>query len=475
MRKRRRDREIELEEMERLRSEEQRLREAAQYGDWMKKEEDYHIEQMKERSKIRLMERREKPIDLLAKNIILIDAFEAGDKVPSHLSSIPFLLSFLFSPSLMQSAATLSGVRASLSDPVALIQSHHMTVADLDSLIGDIDTYIQLEQLKSSSSNKSSPQKPSGIQSNIVFWQALKEVAAGERKKKRLSEERHGGSSRGPHKAVETDVHRVFANKDAAELKLLSEEIIRGIKDGTKADVEYWEIMAQEALLEAARLTARQCYSELVSRQLDIVAQLRQEANEAEAKDSAAANSEEQTDHRFLDGSETAAGPRVLDDSEVSLRMERMEAEKDFGDSEEKMRTTDEVQLSAKTYAWEDKYRPRKPRYFNRVRSGYDWNKYNATHYDHDNPPPKMVLGYKFNIFYPDLIDSMQTPQYFLEACDEPGFAVLRFHAGPPYEDIAFKLVNQQWDRNPRSGYRCVFERGVLQLHFNFKRHWYRR
>ena len=81
VRKRRRDREIEQEEMERLRSEEQRLREAAQYGDWMKKEEDYHIEQMKERSKIRLVERREKPIDLIAKNIILIDAFEAGDKV----------------------------------------------------------------------------------------------------------------------------------------------------------------------------------------------------------------------------------------------------------------------------------------------------------------------------------------------------------------------------------------------------------
>merc|ERR1712039_452075 len=23
-------------------------------------------------------------------------------------------------------------------------------------------------------------------------------------------------------------------------------------------------------------------------------------------------------------------------------------------------------------------------------------------HYDHDNPPPKIVQGYKFNIFYPD-------------------------------------------------------------------------
>jgi hypothetical protein len=43
--------------------------------------------------------------------------------------------------------------------------------------------------------------------------------------------------------------------------------------------------------------------------------------------------------------------------------------------------------------------------YVYRVHTGYEWNKYNQTHYDHDNPPPKIVQGYKFNIFYPDLID----------------------------------------------------------------------
>lgn len=29
---------------------------------------------------------------------------------------------------------------------------------------------------------------------------------------------------------------------------------------------------------------------------------------------------------------------------------------------------------------------------------GYEWNKYNQTHYDSDNPPPKIVQGYKFNV-----------------------------------------------------------------------------
>ena len=53
-------------------------------------------------------------------------------------------------------------------------------------------------------------------------------------------------------------------------------------------------------------------------------------------------------------------------------------------------------------------------RYFNRVHTGFEWNKYNQTHYDFDNPPPKIVQGYKFNIFYPDLIDKSITPEFRL-------------------------------------------------------------
>ena len=63
-------------------------------------------------------------------------------------------------------------------------------------------------------------------------------------------------------------------------------------------------------------------------------------------------------------------------------------------------------------FLWADKYRPRKPRFFNRVHTGYEWNKYNQTHYDFDNPPPKIVQGYKFNIFYPDLIKRDEPPTY---------------------------------------------------------------
>ncbi|KAK0555358.1 hypothetical protein OC846_001198 [Tilletia horrida] len=129
---------------------------------------------------------------------------------------------------------------------------------------------------------------------------------------------------------------------------------------------------------------------------------------------------------------------------------------------------------SSRTYQYEDKYRPRKPRYFNRVHTGYEWNKYNQTHYDTDNPPPKVVQGYKFNIFYPDLIDKTKAPTYrIIKESGNDETVLLRFIAGPPYEDVAFRIVNKQWDH--KRGFRSSFDRGVLQLYFNFLRQRYRK
>lgn len=84
--------------------------------------------------------------------------------------------------------------------------------------------------------------------------------------------------------------------------------------------------------------------------------------------------------------------------------------------------------------------------------------------YSTDNPPPKVVQGYKvrgivilmlntvsialqFNIFYPDLIDKSKAPGF--KIIKEPGndeTVLLHFFAGPPYEDIAFRIVNREWE-----------------------------
>uniref|UniRef100_A0ACD5V421 Uncharacterized protein n=1 Tax=Avena sativa TaxID=4498 RepID=A0ACD5V421_AVESA len=104
----------------------------------------------------------------------------------------------------------------------------------------------------------------------------------------------------------------------------------------------------------------------------------------------------------------------------------------------------------------------RKPKYITRVRSGYEWNKYNRVHYGHDHPPPKVVKGYKFVVCYPDLAGT-KPPEYTVHQDGESDeTCIIRFHAGPPYEDIAFRIVNKEWEYSRKAGFKCTFERVVL-------------
>ena len=126
-------------------------------------------------------------------------------------------------------------------------------------------------------------------------------------------------------------------------------------------------------------------------------------------------------------------------------------------------------------YDWSSKYKPIKPRYSNKVKMGFDWNRHNQAHYTSDNLPPKTIQGYRFNIFYPYLIDKTKTPQYKIERCSTPDTCILRFHSGAPYEDIAFKIKNREWDMSEKSGFKNIFDKGILRLYFKFKRFKYKR
>lgn len=75
--------------------------------------------------------------------------------------------------------------------------------------------------------------------------------------------------------------------------------------------------------------------------------------------------------------------PAVVDAFTRELNY-RMDAEADLEEDDEEEIFNAEANLSnPTTYTWEDKYRPRKPRYLNRVHTGYEWNKYNQTHYEY--------------------------------------------------------------------------------------------
>ena len=171
------------------------------------------------------------------------------------------------------------------------------------------------------------------------------------------------------------------------------------------------------------------------------------------------------SDSRFasLAGEDFSAATKALYEREVARGVQ---------EDEEIFAGEEEVSTPSRSQ-WAGKYRPRKPRYFNRVQMGYEWNKYNQTHYDHDNPPPKVVQGYKFNVFYPDLIDKSRAPTYRIERehgrkkgqsfapAGEEDTCLIRFVSGPPYEDVAFRIVDKEWDYSAKRerGFRSSFDK----------------
>eukprot|EP01032_Pedospumella_encystans_P032298 gene32298-36461_t len=131
VRKRRSDRENEMAEIERLRDEEQRLREAAQYDDWQRKEEEFILEQTKQRSKIRLVENRETPIDVIAKNILLVEAAKlaAASTKPEDNKDVNLL-----------------ELEGELRNPIEIV--YDLSVDELKQLKTDVTAYLDLEVSK---------------------------------------------------------------------------------------------------------------------------------------------------------------------------------------------------------------------------------------------------------------------------------------------------------------------------------------
>jgi len=262
------------------------------------------------------------------------------------------------------------------------------------------------------------------------------------------------------------EIGKLFVGQRETELGKMQEEVEKKIGDfnasggaeGNGADVDYWKKVLQRLKIHRCEVELRRVHKQMLKKQLELLEERREEMElRGEKREKVV---EDANDGKKEGGRKTQYNSDS-DDSD--------------GDLGDEIGLTADASTENKKYNWDDKYKPRKPRYFNRVKTGYDWNQYNKTHYDHDNPPPTVVQGSTFNVFYPDLIDVTKTPQFFLEPADSDEFAIIRFHGGPPYEDIAFKILNKEWARQRKKGYKCTFERGILTLFFNFNSHWYRR
>lgn len=479
----------------------QRSKEAAQFDEWQRQEECFHLEQAKLRSKIRIQDGRAKPIDLLAQ--------------------------YISEKSLEES------IEMQMHEPYHYLNG--LSMDDLEDLLADIRVYNELEKGQ-----------------NSDYWSDLTIIVEDElQKMRKLEAEKQRmapGRREGIHQSVAKDVTQIFRGKSSTQLEELKRKIedkISNPQDGL--DIGYWESLLSQLKAHMARARLRDRHQdnlrtklELLKKEQELSVKKEEEEDDPEAGPSGAGPSgsrkleqmddasqdsssqsesepvkdEESTENDLLNecfelylkggyepkyisendlesGIEITTEEKVEDDLDqmrqkvLGINQEddsfskdeiilRKEAKRGMNDDEAEFSV--ESRVDNQVYLWSDKYRPRKPRYFNRVHTGFEWNKYNQTHYDMDNPPPKIVQGYKFNIFYPDLINKNTTPQYFLTPCsDNPDFATLRFHAGPPYEDIAFKIVNREWEFSYKRGFRCQFHNNIFQLWFHFKRYRYRR
>ncbi|KAH9383765.1 hypothetical protein HPB48_025535 [Haemaphysalis longicornis] len=419
----------------------QRDKEAAQFQEWEKQEDIFHLQQAILRSKIRIEDGRAKPIDLLARYI----SAEEED----------------FGVEMLEPYIYLNG----------------LTIQDLEDLQEDIKVYMELENSR-----------------NLSYWRDVQIIVEEElRKLRRLDassvDALVGERREGINAAVSQDVVEVFKGKTPGQLQALYQQIEQRIHAKQEGlDVPYWETLLSRLKAYMARARLRERHQENLRRKLfqlkqEVGAPARQRRTqccsvllestrheppqlvlfllgppESEGETAGAeeqepepvvedpkAKSEEEYraggySPRLLRPEELEPGTLLIDAEDDEKRLEFLrqqlmgtgriqnlgetEAEQAFQQEARRGMDGDEASFSVesplqdKTYLWSDKYRPRKPRYFNRVHTGFEWNKYNQTHYDMDNPPPKIVQGYKFNIFYPDLIDKNQTPEYFLALQD---------------------------------------------------------
>ncbi|XP_013097556.2 splicing factor Cactin [Stomoxys calcitrans] len=479
VKKRRLEREKEKQEREEEMVLQQREKEAAQFHEWEKQEDQFHLEQARLRSEIRIQDGRAKPIDLLAQ---YINGSKLEDAIEMQMHEPYFILNGL-------------------------------NIKDLEDLLVDIKVYIELEKGE-----------------HIDFWNDMTIIVQDELQKQRKQAEHDEAiSSRreGIHESVVKDVSGTFRNKTIIQLDELKSKIEAKIESRTEGiDISYWENILSQLKAHMARARLRDHHQKKLREKLDLLktTSIKEEVKGNDSPESPynaerhETKGEEETEvptqelyqnDCFILYDEGGYSPSYIpfdsqgslnlvdeEEDEINLKILRQQLLENNQESTINQELTsmrqearkgmsgDEVEFSVEMpcdnslaiQLATDKYRPRKPRYFNRVHTGFEWNKYNQTHYDMDNPPPKIVQGYKFNIFYPDLIDKSKTPQYFLTQCeDNPDFAILRFRAGPPYEDIAFKIVHREWEFSYKRGFRCQFHNNIFQLWFHFKRYRYRR
>jgi hypothetical protein len=444
VKERRKEREAERVEFERLKLEQERLEQQDEAAEFFEKEKRFHEQQVYKRTLVRVSDERTHNVDVLTRNIVVLAALreEEGEITGVHSQKSEFLKHF-----------GLRDIERRTVDDVlkSIFEEDGVGHQELEELIEGLTTFVKAER------------NPT----NKQYWQAATTMA-----KSKLSVLKDGLElTRGIHACVCQDVMKHLDGKNSVELEAMRAEMLSSTQG---VDMEFDEAVYRMITLRQARMRVTEIHQSVQKQLEDLVAKMpNAPASSLSSSSEAGKIGPSEAEKKLY--AELASKPMEEGEETLGQHTEVVVAADETSSSSSSSRDAGDGERPKRPPGWGYKYRSRKPQYLNKVKSGYDWNKYNRAHYDRDNPPPKTVQGYKFNIFYPDLIDNMVTPKYTLEAADTQDFCIIRFSAGPPYEDIAFKIVNKEWEIGKRAGFKSTFQRGILQLHFNFKLLRYRR
>jgi len=499
------EREKEKAERDEMDEIEQRTKESDKFAKWKADEDSFHMKQALLRSSIRIQDGRAKPIDLLAKYISAEDDVDMVDmhEPYTYLNGLTIedLEDLLADIKVYQRLE--KGCNSDYwQDITVIVEDELHKLRKLDSRTGSmyeaaverreginkaVSTDVQavfkgksVEQLEALQTGIEAKlqQRQEGI--DIGYWESL------------LSQLK-AHSARGRLR----DKHQIKLKDKLAKLK--AEQMEKAVEEGVNEELDPRDAMMartsekQQAAVVSSSSKSRSASASREGSEAEeevsedegekIVSAMIEEYDEGGyspvlltidelEKGTVTYMEEEDVAKRNFDQGKALGGKEVKGKGSEQERDMEAEARKGMGQDEAQFSVESMLEQS---YDWSDKYRPRKPRYFNRVHTGFEWNKYNQTHYDFDNPPPKIVQGYKFNIFYPDLINKGEAPTFKMSPTPDGEFVILRISAGPPYEDIAFKIVNKEWEYGYKRGFRCQFHNNIFQLWFHFKRYRYRR
>ncbi|OAA31984.1 Cactin protein, cactus-binding domain, C-terminal [Moelleriella libera RCEF 2490] len=465
------------------------LTEEEQARKYVADEDMFVMKQSKKAADIRVREGRATPIDRLAFNLRYIDP--GRDILEDEDADLDIALE---DPANLLLLAATGGGGAEGANAGAGAQGAN-SLAQLTQLQKDIGHFHCLEK------NAQLRQ----------YWEACRELCAHHAEKLRASTQ----DGRVVNSVVD-DIDRILGPKTYEQLAALEKQISAKLRSDEDIDTDYWQQLLRHLQVWQAKATLKRIFAGIQQKRADLLAARGGGEGEggastspstsastpaaASARAAAAATTSSQNAANPSAAIQASRGAAASDNnrggplpatttSSINATdvLYNREAAKGVLDNEEVFAAEEEV-APAKTppggHADDEHKARKKPRYFNRVQMGYEWNKYNQTHYDHDNPPPKVVHGYRFNIFYPDLVDKTKAPTFriirehgrrrgeSLAAAGENDTCIIRFTAGPPYEDIAFRIVDKEWDYSAKRerGFKSSFEGGTLQLHFQFKK-----